>query len=153
MYSYTHSGKKFMFEAPTVDMIEPSDLWHALALLCRFSGHVDRFYSVAQHSVLISKLVPVEHALVGLLHDATEAYLCDLPRYLKRAPGLEGYRRYEELTWKVICERFGGLEPETSKEHRGCRPSTGTDRVARPDDPPDRGVSTGAPRDLSTVRL
>ena len=78
------------------------DIAHALSMLCRFGGHVDEFYSVAQHSVLVSLVVarfqPDNHALhrAALLHDASEAYLIDLPRPIKRDPTMYGYRAAEE---------------------------------------------------------
>ncbi len=83
---------------------------HALSNLCRFNGHTRDFYSVAQHSVLVSQQVPPEHALCGLLHDASEAYLGDVIRPIKYVEAMKIYRQTEEVWQRVIFERFG-LDP------------------------------------------
>jgi hypothetical protein len=105
----TYSGKAFHYDAPTPDMVDIRDIAHALSNLCRFAGHCKRFYSVAEHSVLVSLLVPPQYALQGLLHDATEAYVVDVPRPLKEM--LTDYQDVEDTVWKVIAEKFG--LPET----------------------------------------
>lgn len=87
--------------------IQIEDIAHALARLCRFAGHVPWFYSVAQHSVTVARLVPPELALAALLHDASEAYLADIPTHVKYSPELEGYRRLEEDIQTRIFRRFG----------------------------------------------
>ena len=101
----TFSGQRFYPLDPRPEEINADDIAHALSLLCRYGGHVDRFYSVAEHCVLMSEAVAPEHALYALLHDATEAYVCDVPRPLKRQ--LAGYREIEEMVWLAIAERFG----------------------------------------------
>ena len=80
------------------------DIAHSLAMQCRYTGHVERFYSVAEHSVHVSHIVPQAMALLGLLHDATEAYLTDVARPVKRH--LTNYKEIEQLNWLVIAERF-----------------------------------------------
>jgi uncharacterized protein len=107
----THEGVTFDFEHPRAEMIQPEDLAHSLANQCRFAGHVRQFYSVAQHLVLCSTQVPERDALPALLHDAQEAYVVDLPRYLKRCPGMEAYRSYENLAQLAVMERFGVTYP------------------------------------------
>ena len=99
-----HSGARFYPLDPRPDEIDVADIAHALSLLCRYGGHVDRFYSVAEHCVLMSYAVAPEHALAALLHDATEAYVVDVPRPLKRY--LTNYREIEALVWNAICLRF-----------------------------------------------
>lgn len=107
----TSTGVRFDLFAPTPDMVRIEDIAHALALTNRFGGHTLFPYSVAQHSVLVSRHVPPEDALVGLLHDATEAYVGDMVRPLKRR--MPDYVTVELQLWEVIRERFG-LGPITA---------------------------------------
>lgn len=100
----TFTGRQFWPLDPSPEEIDPADIAHALSLLCRYGGHVDRFYSVAEHCVLMSEWVIPERALAALLHDATEAYVVDVPRPLKRQ--LPGYREIEAVVWAAICVRF-----------------------------------------------
>src|ERR1017187_3148745 len=67
------SGMRFWPLDPNPEKILIADIAHALAHQCRFGGHASKFYSVAEHSVHISQLCLPEHALWGLLHDASEA--------------------------------------------------------------------------------
>lgn len=101
----TFTGKAFWPLDPRAEEIDPVDIAHALGNLCRYGGHVRRFYSVAEHCVLMSRAVAPEHALAALLHDATEAYVIDLPRPLKAH--LPDYRLIEGGVWLRIAERFG----------------------------------------------
>jgi uncharacterized protein len=102
----TASGIAFHPADPRPEDVHLYDIAHALSNLCRFGGHCSRFYSVAEHSVLVSQCVPLEHALAALLHDATETYVVDVPRPVKRMLG-EAYARLESGVWAVIAERFG----------------------------------------------
>lgn len=108
----TYSGRRFNPTKPYVDAIVIQDIAHALSMQCRFSGHVRKFYSVAQHSVLVSYICNFEDALWGLLHDATEAYLVDIPRPLKHSGKLDGYLEFEAKLQLAICQRFGLPETE-----------------------------------------
>lgn len=91
--------------------IDIEDIAWALSHLCRYTGHYPRFYSVAQHSVLVSLNCPQEHAMWGLLHDASEAYLADISAPLKRTSLFEGYRRAEQQALLAVAEAFS-LPPE-----------------------------------------
>src|SRR5690554_3469342 len=98
------SGHPFDLQNPTPEMIRPVDLAYALARICRFNGHTREHYSVAQHSIHVAELVPPEHQLVALLHDAAEAYIGDLASPLKAM--LPDYQAIEARIWSVICARF-----------------------------------------------
>ena len=102
----TYSGRRFNPLNPYPDAIVIQDIAHALSMMCRFTGHCKKFYSVAQHSVLVSYICDSEDALWGLLHDASEAYLTDVPRPLKRSGQFEVYKKFEAQMQKAICTRF-----------------------------------------------
>lgn len=101
----TLSGKQFDYLNSTVDDIDIDDIAGALSNICRFSGHLPEFYSVAQHSVLCSHLVAPEFAFEALMHDAAEAYLSDLPSPLKAL--LPCYRQIETRIDQLIRFKFG----------------------------------------------
>lgn len=101
----TASGRYADLLDPQPHHIDIGDIAHALANLCRFGGHTREFYSVAQHSVLASRIVPREHALTALLHDATEAYVGDMVLPLKDL--LPGYRLLEASVWRRIAAHYG----------------------------------------------
>ena len=106
-YMLTYTQKEFYPLEPKIEDIEIKDIAHALGNICRFTGHVNQFYSVAQHSVIVSHLCQPENALAGLLHDASEAYLSDIARPVKYTEKMEGYREIEALLEKTINEKFG----------------------------------------------
>lgn len=111
----TSTGKTFNVIAPRpedVDITDITDIAHALSLTCRFSGQCREFYSVAQHSVLVSRLVPPGLALAGLLHDAHEAYLADLSRPVKQAMPVEVAVWWAQVVHRLdvaIGSKFGLL--------------------------------------------
>jgi hypothetical protein len=105
----TATGRYFDFSRPTADMIDIEDIAHALSRQNRFTGHTRDFYSVAQHSVAVSDLVPPEHALAGLLHDASEAYMADMNSPLKQL--VPEYKAIEQRVEGAICARFGLAYP------------------------------------------
>jgi len=110
----TYTGKLFYPLEPDIELIDIIDIAHALSMICRFNGHSDRFYSVAQHSVIVSNLATPKNKLIGLLHDASEAYLTDVPRPLK--PFLPDYYVWEDVLTDMIFTKFG--IPDTDPENR-----------------------------------
>lgn len=112
-YIQTYTGKHFYLINPTEDMIDIEDIAHALAMNCRFNGHVKAPISVAEHSVWVSNLVSQEHKLAGLMHDASEAYISDIASPFK--PFLNNYKEIEDNIMKVIAKKYGfeyPLHPE-----------------------------------------
>ncbi len=101
----TFTGTRFWPLDPRPEDIELEDIAHALSNICRFGGHSLQFYSVAQHSVLVSEMLTPENKFVGLMHDATEAYCGDMIRPLKRH--MPSYREVEQKIWEAIAIKFG----------------------------------------------
>ncbi len=104
----TRTGRVIDVLNPRPEDIDILDIAHALSNLCRWCGHSREYYSVAQHSVLVSQYVAPEHALWGLLHDAAEAYVMDVPTPIKAI--LSGYASLEERIHAVVVARYG-LQP------------------------------------------
>lgn len=77
---------------------------HALSNVCRYGGHTKFHYSVAQHSVVVAKLVENSCPLEGLLHDASEAYIGDIPAPMKhRIPEI---KRFEDGIQQQIFKHY-----------------------------------------------
>lgn len=116
----TASGKYIDPIEPKDDAIDIIDIAHALSMICRANGHTRIFYSVAQHSIACA-LEAAERGLskeiiMGcLLHDASEAYLSDVTRPIKKE--LHYYLEVEERLQNVIWEHFIG-RPLTKEEER-----------------------------------
>lgn len=104
-YFGTATGGKAYLTDPARSDIRLSDIAIALSNICRFGGHAP-WYSVAQHSVLVSYLAPPPFKLCALFHDATEAYLGDVISPLKRLLG-ESYASIERRWEGVIALKFG----------------------------------------------
>ena len=125
----TYTGKKFYSLDPNPDDIDIKDIAHALSMICRFNGHCSRFYSVAEHSILVASVLKekykelsittrqIDHvrmlSLAGLLHDASEAYLLDIPTPVKKQ--LPEYKYAESKLQKLIMQKFGLYPLDTDK--------------------------------------
>jgi hypothetical protein len=134
-YLQTVSGRWVNPFDPDPEQLDAGDIARALANLCRFGGHARHFYSVAQHSVIVSRLVEerggdVEDAFAALMHDATEAYLGDMPHPIKhRSPLAAAFKAAEEHLEQAIRERFG-IKPDVPDIKRVDRALLATERRA-----------------------
>jgi len=100
----TSAGRYFNLVDPNHRHVCIHEIAHALAHICRFTGHVRTFYSVAQHSYHASYLVPPEYALQALLHDAAEAYIGDVASPLKHL--LPDYKAIEAGVEAAVTRHF-----------------------------------------------
>ncbi len=100
----TSTGRIIYPSKPNESCININDIAYALSNICRFGGHSSKFYSVAQHCVLVSTVVSPANALLGLMHDASEAYLGDVVRPLRLL--IRDYQTLESAWNKVILRKF-----------------------------------------------
>jgi hypothetical protein len=101
-----YSGVKFYPLNAKSELIFIEDIAHSLSLQCRFNGHCEKFYSVAQHSVLVARKCPDEYKLWGLLHDASEAYLSDIISPIKNTILYEDIKKIDKALEKQILNEF-----------------------------------------------
>lgn len=100
----TISGNKVDLLDPDPNSFTLEDIFHALLNVPRFGGHTRTFYSVAMHSVNVARIVPDHLKFEAIMHDATEAYLMDMPTPYKAL--LPDYREAEDNLWLAICKKF-----------------------------------------------
>jgi 5'-deoxynucleotidase YfbR-like HD superfamily hydrolase len=129
----TYTGRQFWPFDPRPEDVCIDDIAHALSRICRFGGHVTDWYSVAQHSVLVSLLVPSDLALRGLLHDAEEAYTGDMVRPLKRGLRVhtEAWDAMADGVTRVIAQAYNLrilLPAELAEIHRADNVALSTER-------------------------
>src|SRR5208283_3407776 len=108
----TYTGKHFYPDDPRPEDICINDIAQGLSNCCRFGGQICEFYSVAQHSVLVSEEVArqggnTREVFHALLHDASEAYIHDITRPLKHCDEMAGYRDIEKRVEHAIAIRYG----------------------------------------------
>lgn len=104
----TYSGQYVNVIDPDPATINIADIAHALSQINRFGGHTRTPYTVAQHCVLVSQIVPLEFRLHALLHDAAEAYFGDLMYPIKYLPQvMQNYRDLEGAMQAAIFKKFG----------------------------------------------
>jgi uncharacterized protein len=112
----TASGRHFYPFKPSVDDIDIEDIAQSLSLQCRYTGHTRylgkmKHYSIAQHSLYVSYIC--DYPLWGLLHDASEVYLVDVPTPIKRR--LPEFKVLEDKIEKVISKKFNLEWPRPSR--------------------------------------
>ena len=129
MWLQTYTGKAYVIANPTLDQVCLEDIARSLSHQCRFAGHCKLFYSVAEHSIhvcnRVREILEIGEAILptppgfgveewhrkilvaALLHDASEAYLLDIPRPLKIEPEMKFYREKHVATMSVILKKFG----------------------------------------------
>lgn len=105
----TYSGKKFHIFDPRPEEVYIEDIAHSLSLLCRFNGHCNSFYSVAEHSIYVAKEVgnqtgSVELSVAALFHDSSEAYIGDMSKPFK--DHMDYYKEVEKNIQRVIEKKF-----------------------------------------------
>lgn len=103
----TVNGRRIDLSFPKVEDIDVADIACGLSRVCRYTGQLRDFYSVAQHAMMVAELVDEDLRLAALHHDDSEAYMNDLPRNLKHSAGLAGYRGLEARLTTVIERAFG----------------------------------------------
>jgi len=113
-YITTATGKHFDPINPEEELLDINDIAHSLSLICRANGHIKHFYSVAQHSIACAKEATArgyerDIILFCLLHDASEAYLSDVTRPVKK--DLSYYLDTEERLQNLIWKHFAGRVP------------------------------------------
>lgn len=103
----TFTGRRFSVTRADHEQVDIEDIVNATSKICRFSGNCSTFYSVAEHSVRVTRRLPPHLQLAGLLHDACEAYLSDVPKPVKDLPEMEGYMVVEADIMRAIEYHFG----------------------------------------------
>ena len=103
---------------------DPTKMAKSLAHICRFAGNVRVFYSVLQHTLLVSNIATeiyrerrdsgenenidyFEVALMGLLHEAFEQVIGDIPGPVKDLPELRFIKMAENKKLKDLYELHG----------------------------------------------
>ncbi|WIG52505.1 MAG: hypothetical protein OJF48_003424 [Afipia sp.] len=110
----TYTGRQYWPADPRASEVDIQDIAAALSKQTRYGGHCIWFYCVAEHCVLIARRLaelghPRDVCFAALMHDASEAYLVDVPRPIKGRLG--GYAEIENLNMLAIAERYGFLWP------------------------------------------
>ncbi len=141
-YIRTYTGRKFHLDHPVIGEVDIIDIAHALSLCNRWNGMTELAYSVAQHSVHVARRMmacsyPIDIALAGLLHDASEAYTGDMVSPLKRLCPF--FQAIENDIQEVIYRRYGlqqahlevkGFDTDAYRlEYRDLMPGDHTDII------------------------
>lgn len=147
----TFTGRQFWPCDPRMADVDIEDIAHALSMQPRYGGHSKRFYSVAEHSVLVSSHCDgLANQRAALLHDASEAYLVDIPRPIK--PYLINYKELEDDISKVIAEKFGVAYPWSAEVHRVDNAILADEQKLLMADPPAPWTLPEPPLGLKSIR-
>ena len=143
-----HSGKRINPFDLAPELIDINDIAHHLSMLCRFNGAVDTFYSVAEHSVRVSRMaeratlaegkgqqMAATVGLYGLLHDGSEAYLSDIISQLKQTDLFAAYRALEADVQQRVYARFGLTGPTPEAVHVADKRMVGIEGISLLIDP------------------
>ena len=109
------NGGRFYFNKPVYDI---GSVAHSLSHICRFTGHCRKFYSVAEHSILVSRIMEdmgLGDPMEGLLHDSVESVLADVARPIKSL--LKDYKALEAALDVAMRKQFALPEQMTD----GCK--------------------------------
>lgn len=96
-------------------LIDYIDIIHSLSGECRYTNHTSSEWPVGSHSLVVMRMVPDEFQFDALMHDASEAYLRDVPGPVKHRPEFASYRRIEARLQAAIAKRFGFAYPEPTE--------------------------------------
>ena len=112
-YITTYSGTHFFPTEPDMKDFHIRDVAHALSFICRGNGHVKQFFSVGQHCINCSLEAEARGyservVLACLLHDASEAYMSDVPRPFKKY--LKDYKKLEDRLLSLVYEKYLGSD-------------------------------------------
>lgn len=113
---FVYSGSTFNLNDFSEYHFDVEEIAHSLSMLCRYNGHTKKFYSVAQHSVIVATSLPSSLRLFGLLHDAAEAYVGDVVCPLKKLPLMNYYKQLEDKILSAILFRHGVFWSEEAEE-------------------------------------
>lgn len=155
-YLSTCSGKNFCLQAPEAAQIDIKDIAHGLAYQCCYNGQTSHFYSLAQHSLLVAGLVPAQHRLAALLHDAAAAYFGGMAWPLRQL--LPDFPALEKKIMAAVGEKFGVTDFHASAirrahmiilstEQRDVYPGTGIPLLAGASAPIPRRIDFMSPEE------
>lgn len=118
-YITTYGGTHFVPTEPEIDKIHIEDVAHALSLICRGNGHLKTFFSVGQHCIYCAKEAALRGysdriVLMCLIHDASEAYMSDVPRPFKQY--LKEYNEFEDKLLDMIYSKYLGSKLSKEEE-------------------------------------
>lgn len=122
----TYTGLLYDFASPQPDQVCVEDIAKSLSQVCRYGGHIDHRYSVAQHSLLVWRLV-VHHLMrpdlgyAALHHDSPETYTGDVMKPMKVAMeqmGLLTKDAFSKIEWaaEVAVGEHLGIDPRLFKD-------------------------------------